>query len=64
MNDINSGAEEKSNRLTKKEVLARAYAMTFASPALHGRAIAHDLRRHFALRQSSPRLFGIVVATP
>jgi acetoacetate decarboxylase len=33
MNDINSGAGEKSNRLAKKEVLARAYAMPFASPA-------------------------------
>jgi acetoacetate decarboxylase len=33
MNDINSGAREKTNRLTKKEIIARAYAMPFASPA-------------------------------
>jgi acetoacetate decarboxylase len=33
MNDINSDAREKTNRLTKKEVVARAYAMPFASPA-------------------------------
>jgi acetoacetate decarboxylase len=33
MNDIIPGAGERSSPLTKKEVLARAYAMPFASPA-------------------------------
>jgi acetoacetate decarboxylase len=33
MNDINFDAREQTSRLTKREVLARAYAMPFASPA-------------------------------
>jgi len=33
MNDVNFDAREQTSRLTKREVLARAYAMPFASPA-------------------------------
>jgi acetoacetate decarboxylase len=33
MNDINSGAGEQANSLTEREVVARAYARPFASPA-------------------------------
>ena len=64
MNDINSGAGEKSNRRTKKRSFSSCLRNAVCESRLHGRAIAHDLRRHLALRQSRPRLFGIVVATP
>jgi hypothetical protein len=53
MNDINSGAGEQANGLTEREVVARAYAMPFASPRLHCRA--RQILR-------SPRTYGKILS--